>query len=1132
MSKGISLEDKYKKRDGTVFLTGIQALVRLPLIQKEIDIKRNLDTGGFISGYKGSPLGGYDLELHRAKKFLDQNDIVHKPGLNEELGATAVWGSQQGEFHGRGMKDGVFGIWYGKGPGMDRSMDVFKHANAAGSSKFGGVLAIAGDDHAAKSSTLPHQSDHNFMSAYMPYLYPSGVSEIVSFGLLGFAMSRYSGCWVGLKIVSDVADSGRTYDTSIENEEIIIPSGAFLGEYKDLPRNILYTDTPREQDFRLQRAKGFAAQEFVRANQIDRVIWKNKNAKFGIISAGKSYNDVLEAFRWLGIDEEKAKSMGIALYKVGMPWPLEPQGIREFCRGLDTVLVVEEKRELIEHQVKWQLYNWKENVRPTVIGKQDENGKWLLPAENDLPMQTIIEVIAQRISKYNSENAVLNDLEWFAERNKAQKNINAPLNRKPFFCSGCPHNTSLMVPEGKRALGGIGCHYMAVNNVKGTEFFTQMGGEGTPWIGISPFSKEKHIYANLGDGTYKHSGILAIRAALDAEVNITYKILYNDAVAMTGGQEIGDNWNVDGIVKQVLAEGVKKVSVLSQNPKKYEYLSSKYVKSVHRDHIISEQVNLSKHQGVSVLIFDQTCAAEKRRRRKRGQMHDPLQRIMINPEVCEGCGDCSMQSSCVSIEPLETKLGRKRKINQSTCNKDYTCLKGFCPSFVSVDAQLQARTTSHKIEGLPDPKHKVSDGVSNIILTGIGGTGVLTVSAITAMAAHYEGKESTILDMTGLAQKGGAVWSHIKIYEKNVKAFSHKIAPASANLFLACDAVVGTKPEIQEVLSDKKTHSIINSDTIPVADFVTNRDLDFKDDEVLKVIDKTTKEIDITVPAIKIAENLCGDAIAANIMMLGVAYQLGHIPLEEKSIKFAIQLNGIGVEKNIYSFNLGRLYAFNPKDKIFKFLNSYKEVEQSSESILKDRLERLAIYDKKEIDFFNNKVNFTKELIKNELETEEIFKKTIKEIYRVIAVKDEYEVARMHLETTKDMVSKQFGEWKNLSFYLSPPFMSFFKDKRTGRPKKIKISGTFAIPMFKLLKNLKFLRGSLLDPFQITHDRRRDNAHRKIFFSELDKIMKTPSGLRGKYLDALVENSRSVRGYGPVKDESFQAFKNAIKGDK
>lgn len=491
-----------------------------------------------------------------------------------------------------------------------------------------------------------------------------------------------------------------------------------------------------------------------------------------------------------------------------------------------------------------------------------------------------------------------------------------------------------------------------------------------------------------------------------------------------------------------------------------------------------------------------------------------------------------MQSSCVSIEPLETKLGRKRKINQSTCNKDYTCLKGFCPSFVSVDAQLQARATSHKIDGLPDPKQKVSDGVSNIMLTGIGGTGVLTVSAITAMAAHYEGKESTILDMTGLAQKGGAVWSHIKIYEKNVKTFSHKIAPASANLFLGCDAVVGTKPEIQEVLSDKKTYSIINSDTIPVADFVTNRDLDFKDDEVLKVIDKTTKDIDITVPAIKIAENLCGDAIAANIMMLGAAYQLGHIPLKEESIKYAIKLNGIGVEKNIYSFNLGRLYAFNPKDKIFKFLNSFKEKEQTSESILKDRLKRLAIYDKKEIDFFNNKINFTKDLIKNELETEEILKKTFKEIYRVIAVKDEYEVARMHLETSKEMVSKQFGEWKNLSFYLSPPFMSFIKDKRTGRPLKIKIPGTFAIPMFKLLKSFKFLRGSFFDPFQITHDRRRDNAHRKIFFSELEKITKTPSGLRGKYLEALVESSSSVRGYGPVKDESFQAFKNAIKGDK
>ena len=549
LQKEISLSDKYELREGKIFLTGVQALVRLPLIQKDLDEQNNLNTGGFISGYKGSPLGGYDLELDRAQKYLQEKSIHHQAGINEELGATAVWGSQQGEFKDRGKKDGVFGIWYGKGPGMDRSMDVFKHANAAGSSKYGGVLAVAGDDHAAKSSTLPHQSDHNFMSAFMPFLYPSGVEEIVRYGLLGFAMSRYSGCWTGFKIVSDVADSGKRYDVGVEQSPIIIPNEEFLGEYRDLSRNILYSDTPREQDYRLQRSKGFAAQEFVRANNIDCSIWKSDESRLGIITSGKSYNDVREALRWLGIDESRAKKLGLCIYKVGMPWPLEPQGVREFCEGLESILLVEEKRELIEHQVKWQLYNWKDTVRPTVVGKQDENGDWLLPAENDLPLQTIVEAISKRLHKITGDSELLERLEWFKRRNEFQEQTIAPIQRKPFFCSGCPHNSSLKLPEGKRALGGIGCHYMAVESVEGTEFFTQMGGEGTPWIGIAPFSKEEHIFANLGDGTYKHSGILAIRAALDANVNITYKILYNDAVAMTGGQEIGDNWNVEGTVK-------------------------------------------------------------------------------------------------------------------------------------------------------------------------------------------------------------------------------------------------------------------------------------------------------------------------------------------------------------------------------------------------------------------------------------------------------------------------------------------------------------------------------------------------------------------------------------------------------
>ena len=1126
MQKEISLSDKYELREGKIFLTGVQALVRLPLIQKDLDEQNNLNTGGFISGYKGSPLGGYDLELDRAQKYLQEKSIHHQAGINEELGATAVWGSQQGEFKDRGKKDGVFGIWYGKGPGMDRSMDVFKHANAAGSSKYGGVLAVAGDDHAAKSSTLPHQSDHNFMSAFMPFLYPSGVEEIVRYGLLGFAMSRYSGCWTGFKIVSDVADSGKRYDVEVEQSPIIIPNEEFLGEYRDLSRNILYSDTPREQDYRLQRSKGFAAQEFVRANNIDYSIWKSDESRLGIITSGKSYNDVREALRWLGIDESRAKKLGLCIYKVGMPWPLEPQGVREFCEGLESILLVEEKRELIEHQVKWQLYNWKDTVRPTVVGKQDENGDWLLPAENDLPLQTIVEAISKRLHKITGDSELLERLEWFKRRNEFQEQTIAPIQRKPFFCSGCPHNSSLKLPEGKRALGGIGCHYMAVESVEGTEFFTQMGGEGTPWIGIAPFSKEEHIFANLGDGTYKHSGILAIRAALDANVNITYKILYNDAVAMTGGQEIGDNWNVEGTVKQMLAEGVKKVSILSEDPSRHKHLACKEVKSLHRDSIITEQEELSKYQGVSVLIFDQTCAAEKRRKRKRGLMEDPVKRVVINPEVCEGCGDCSIQSSCVSIEPLETSLGRKRKINQSNCNKDYTCIKGFCPSFVTVDAQLKSNTVFREIGDLPDPERNVNNEISNIMLTGIGGTGVLTISAILAYAAHFEGKDSSVMDMTGLAQKGGAVWSHIKIYEKGIKPFSQKISPGSADLLLACDAVVGTKPEIQEVVSDEKTTTVINNNTIPVSDFVTDRELDFKDNEVLEMITKTTKKVASSIPAIKISEILSGDAIGTNMVMLGSAYQNGLIPLKAENIINAIKLNGVGIERNVYNFSLGRLYVTDPENELFDFLSKDKIKKLDSEELYEDRLSRIEKYDQRVVKDFQKTKERIDSLLSTEVDSERLNIDATKELYRVFAIKDEYEVARMHLETTSNVLDGQFEDWKNLSFYLSPPMLSFIKDKRTGRPRKIKVPGYIAIPMFKLLRSLSFLRGTIFDPLNLTSDRRRDLKHKKIFKQKIADINKLNSGKKAKKLRDLITASSNVKGYGPVRHEAFIKFKD------
>ena len=1125
MQDKISLLDKYSKRDGSIFISGVQSLVRLPLIQKDKDLSNNLNTAGFISGYKGSPLGGYDLELQRAQNFLDEKSIFHQPGLNEEIAATSVWGSQQGEFLGRGKFDGVFGIWYGKGPGVDRAMDALKHANAAGSSQHGGVLAVAGDDHGAKSSTLPHQSDHNFISAFIPYLYPSGVNDIIPYGLLGIAMSRFSGCWIGMKIVSDVADAAMVYNTALEKANIIIPSADYFGEYAELSRNIYYKDTPRDQDHRLQRVKGFAAQAFGRVNAIDKTIWKGANTKIGIITSGKSYSDVREALRWLNIDEHSANDLGIALYKVGMPWPLEPEGIREFCEGLDHVLVVEEKRELIEHQIKWQLYNWKEAARPIVVGKQDEQGNWLLPPENDLPLETIVEVVAKRIYKATQSSDLLDRLEWFNQRHQQQQAIISPIQRNPYFCSGCPHNSSTLVPEGSRSLGGIGCHYMAVDMDRGTELFTQMGGEGTPWIGQAPFSKDTHIFANLGDGTYKHSGLLAIRAAIDSGINITYKILYNDAVAMTGGQAIGNNWDVRGITKQLLAEGITKICILSENPSQYKNLEKKNVISMHRDNIIRAQVDLKKISGVSALIYDQTCAAEKRRRRKRGLLEDPIQRVFINPEICEGCGDCSIQSNCVSIEPLETTHGRKRKINQANCNKDYSCLKGFCPSFITANVIPKKLELTENFERLDDPQVSQKD-VTNIMLTGIGGTGVLTISALLGMAAHIEGKISTTLDLTGLAQKGGAVWSHIKIFSKDKIPFSHKISPASTDLLLACDSIVAAKEEIQETFSKSKTYSVVNASLSPVADFIKERDIAFMEEETINLIKKSCFELTSLLPASKIAEDLSNDAIGSNLVMLGAAFQAGLIPLKRESIEEAIVLNKVGATNNLYCFNLGRAYVQNPQQPIFRnFLK--KNPDESLEQVLSERQELLKQYGRKELEKYNNSFSEAHELLKNEITPEQALIRLAKELYRLIAIKDEYQVAKFHIERSKELVNS-FGEkYSNLNFYLAPPLLSFIKDQKTKRPKKFKLPAYIALPIFYLLGSLKFLRGSPLDVMKHSKDRKLALKHQEIFFNELNNISDLPEGKRLSSVTNLLLRSEKVKGFGPVRESSFEEFLNS-----
>ncbi|MBX6370587.1 MAG: indolepyruvate ferredoxin oxidoreductase family protein, partial [Rhodospirillales bacterium] len=651
----VTLDDKYVLERGRIYLTGIQALVRLPLMQRQRDIAAGLNTAGFISGYRGSPLGGLDQQLWAARRFLDRAHVRFQPGLNEDLAATAVWGSQQVGLWPGAKYDGVFAMWYGKGPGVDRSGDVFKHANAAGSSRYGGVLVLAGDDHAAKSSTLPHQSEYAFMDACIPVLNPSGVQEILDYGLIGWALSRYSGCWVAMKTIAETVDTSASVDIDPARIKLVTPTDF------ELPPdglNIRWPDKPLEQEYRLHKYKLYAALAFARANGLDRVVLDSPKARFGIVTTGKSYLDVRQALEDLGIDEAHAAEIGIRLYKVGMSWPLERDGIRRFAEGLEEILVVEEKRAVIENQLKEQLYNWREDVRPRVVGKFDENRVWIQPSTGELNPAHIAKVIAARLERFYTSERIRQRVAIIEAKEKEAARLDAKVERVPHFCSGCPHNTSTRVPEGSRAVAGIGCHYMVTWMDRSTDTFTQMGGEGVPWIGQAPFTETAHIFANLGDGTYYHSGILAIRAAIAAGVNITYKILYNDAVAMTGGQPLDGTLTVPQIIDQLKAEGVSRIVVVSDQPEKYP----PGIAARHRDDLDAIQRELREEKGVTVLVYDQTCAAEKRRRRKRGKMEDPKRRVFINDLVCEGCGDCSVQSNCMSVVPLETEFGRKRAI--------------------------------------------------------------------------------------------------------------------------------------------------------------------------------------------------------------------------------------------------------------------------------------------------------------------------------------------------------------------------------------------------------------------------------------------------------------------------------------
>ncbi len=1116
----VTLEDKYRFTEGRVFMSGVQALVRLPLVQQARDKAAGLNTGGFISGYRGSPLGTYDQELWRAKKMLAERNIVFVPGVNEELGATAVWGSQHVGMRPGATVDGVFGIWYGKGPGLDRAMDVLKHANAAGTSPHGGVLAVVGDDHGAKSSTLPHQSDHNFQAAFVPFLAPASVHEFVEYGLLGLAMSRFAGTWVGFKATADTVETSATIDLASEARSIIIP------EF-DFPEGGIHIrggDIWREEDTRLQRFKGFAALAFAKANKIDRIVWDTPRPRFGIVTTGKAYADTMEALDELGIDARVAADIGLRVYKVGMPWPLEPDGMRAFAEGLEEVLVIEEKREFIEHQLKWQLYNWREAVRPRIVGKHDETGQWLLSPDNELTPGVIANIIAARIQRYHDTETIRRTLAFFSDQTAKSDAFITPIKRSPYFCSGCPHNTSTKPPEGSRALAGIGCHIMALWMDR-AETFTQMGGEGVTWVGEAPFTTEKHVFANLGDGTYFHSGLLAIRQSIAAGVNITYKILYNDAVAMTGGQKHDGELGVDQIAAQMVAEHAKKVVVLTEDLGRYQGVTlPPSVRLLDRSALPAIQEEFAATPGCTVIVFDQTCAAEKRRRRKRKTMDDPKKRVFINSAVCEGCGDCSVQSNCVSVEPLETEFGRKRRINQSSCNKDYSCLKGFCPSFVEVEgAEIKKSATSaFDLSGLPEPAIPAPGHGYNIMVTGIGGTGVLTVSALLGTAGHLEGLASTTADMAGLAQKGGAVYSHVRLAAKNDDLLSPRIIAGGADLVLACDAVVAADKPTQTLMIPTRTAVIANADIAPTADFVRNRDLDFRSAQVEKAIRAASNPNACDfIAADTIAVALMGDAIAANILVMGYAWQKGLIPLQRASIEAAIELNGVAVDFNKRAFGLGRLLAVRP-DTVANLVEAARGPAAAPPATSLDEVIARRTADLTAYQDAAYAARFAALVTKARAKGGDVFGDAVaRSYYKLLAYKDEYEVARLYSDGRfRAAFDAQFAGGTP-RVMLAPPLLSRI-DPATGRPKKISF-GPWVFGVFGVLAKLKGLRGTALDVFGYTAERRSERADITAFEAEVEKLLAGITDANIGLASAIARLPIDVRGFGPVKDAAREA---------
>ena len=1130
----VELDDKYRLEAKRIYLSGVQALVRLPMLQRQRDRASGLGTAGFISGYRGSPLGMYDHALWRAKSFLQSQDIAFVPGLNEDLAATAVWGSQQvGLFPGAKV-DGVFGIWYGKGPGVDRSVDALKHANSAGTSRHGGVLALAGDDHGCQSSTLAHQSEQVFAAALIPVINPATLQDYLDLGLYGYALSRYSGCWIGFKAIGETVESSASVYSDPARIDIVMPDDF---EMPPGGLNIRWPDPPLEQEARLFGPKMAAVGAFVRANKLDKIVLDSKPARLGIITTGKAYLDLRQALADLGISERDAQGLGIRIYKVALTWPLEEVGAKRFAEGLQDVLVVEEKRGFIEDQLKRILYNMDAWSRPSVVGKRDEAGSPLLPSEGELTPTIVASALVARLRRLGHNSPVLEQrlarLEAFEHPVTAQAPVT--LQRTPYFCSGCPHNTSTKLPEGSRAMAGIGCHGMALYvPARRTATITQMGGEGANWIGQAPFTSEQHIFQNLGDGTYTHSGLLALRAAAASGVNITYKILYNDAVAMTGGQPAEGSFTVAQIAHQVWAEGVKRLAIVSDDPGKYPPSGFFPAGATihHRREMDQLQRELRETKGLTVLIYDQTCAAEKRRRRKRGLYPDPPKRVFINDLVCEGCGDCSVASNCVSVQPLDTEFGRKRQIDQSNCNKDYSCVEGFCPSFVTVHGGKLKRVESSAIDtgqlfaDLPLPTPPALEAPYNILVTGIGGTGVITIGALLGMAAHVDGRGCSALDFTGLSQKNGAVMSHVRIAPTPEDIAAVRITTGGADLILGCDIVVSTGATALSRVERGVTKSFVNADLQPTASFVQNPDIDFEMGAMQTALRDAVGERNLDIiDATGIAATLMGDSIATNPFMLGFAFQKGAIPLSLEALMRAIEINGAAVEMNKQAFTWGRLAAHDMARvrSVIQFRTRAAQPVCSLDEVIETRAKFLTDYqDQAYADHYRAMVAKARKAEAAAAPTStELTEAVAKNLFKLMAYKDEYEVARLYTDGSfAKKLSDKFDGGYELKFYLAPPIFAR-RDPITGHLQK-KEYGGWMVGAFRLLARLKFLRGTALDPFGRTAERKTE---RKLIEDYVAMIEQRIASLRPEQIPLLAKLARvpeTIRGYGHIKEENIK----------